>query len=80
MAKENTEEHIPNWPRIPDHPCRILIIRYSWSAKTNALLYLTMIIMALLIKSIYLLRTKMKQNVNFLSTNVKAVVVNDWKI
>ena len=33
-------EHNPNWPEIPDHPFRILIIGGSGSGKTNALLKL----------------------------------------
>ena len=26
VTKENIKEHHPNWPEIPDHPYRILII------------------------------------------------------
>ena len=36
----NKKEHNPNWPYIPDHPYRILIIGVSRSGKTNALLNL----------------------------------------
>ena len=25
VIEEGKEEHIPNWPQIPDHPYRILI-------------------------------------------------------
>ena len=32
--------HNPNWPYIPDHPYRILIIGGSGSGKTNVLLNL----------------------------------------
>ena len=32
--------HNPNWPYIPQHPCRILIIGGSGSSKTNVLLNL----------------------------------------
>ena len=32
--------HNKNWPYIPDHPYRILIIGGSWSGKTNALINL----------------------------------------
>ena len=39
-TNENNKEHNPNWPYIPDHPYRILIIRVSGSGKTNALLNL----------------------------------------
>ena len=34
------EKHHPNWPYIPDHPYRILIIGCSGSEKTNTLLNL----------------------------------------
>ena len=36
-TNENTIKHNPNWPYIPDHPYRILIIGGSRSGKTNAL-------------------------------------------
>ena len=39
-TNENKREHNPNWPYIPDHPCRILIIGGSGSWKTNTLLNL----------------------------------------
>ena len=34
---ENIKEHNLNWPWIPDHPYRILIIGDSGPGKTNAL-------------------------------------------
>ena len=37
-TNENKIKHNPNWPYIPDHPYRILIIGSSGSGKTNALL------------------------------------------
>ena len=37
---ENKIEHNLDWPYIPDHPYRILIIGGSGSGKTNALLNL----------------------------------------
>ena len=37
VTKEIIKEHNLNWPEIPDHPCRILIIGDSGSAKTNSL-------------------------------------------
>ena len=37
-SNENKTEHNLKWPRIPDHPYRILIIGGSGSGKTNALL------------------------------------------
>ena len=40
VTKENIKNHYPNWPKISDHPYRILIIRGSGSGKTNALLNL----------------------------------------
>ena len=39
-TNKNKKEHNPNWPYIPDHPQRILIIGGSGSGKTNALLNL----------------------------------------
>ena len=39
-TNENKKEHNLNWPYIPDHPCTILIIGGSGTAKTNALLNL----------------------------------------
>ena len=36
----NKREHNPNWPYIPDHPYRILIIGGSGFGKTNTLLNL----------------------------------------
>ena len=37
VIKENIKGHNPNWPQIPDHPYRILIIGGSGSGKTNSL-------------------------------------------
>ena len=39
-VNENKTEHNKNWPCIPDHPYRILIIGGSESRKTNVLLNL----------------------------------------
>ena len=33
---KNMKAHNPNWPQIPDHPYRILIIGGSRSGKTNS--------------------------------------------
>ena len=40
VPNENKTEHNPNWPYIPDHSFRILIIGGSGSRKTNVLLNL----------------------------------------
>ena len=37
LQKKNIKEHKPNWPQIPDHSYRILIIEGSGSGKTNSL-------------------------------------------
>ena len=37
VTKENMKEHNPNWPEVPDHPFRILIVGGSGSGKTNLL-------------------------------------------
>ena len=39
-TNENKKKYNPNWPYIPHHPCRILIIGRSGSGKTNTLLNL----------------------------------------
>ena len=39
-VNENNIEHNKNWPYIPDHPYRILIVGGSGSEKTNILLNL----------------------------------------
>ena len=36
VVKENIKEHNPNWPHIPDHLYRILIIGGSGSGKANS--------------------------------------------
>ena len=40
IRKEDIKEYNPNWPEIPDHAWRILIVGGSESGKTNALLNL----------------------------------------
>ena len=40
-VNENKTKNNKNWPYIPDHPYRILIIGGSGSGKTNVLLNLT---------------------------------------
>ena len=35
VRKENIKNHNPNWPQIPDHPIRILIIGGLGSGKKN---------------------------------------------
>ena len=39
-TNETKLKHHPDWPYIPDHPCRILVIGGSRSGKTNTLLNL----------------------------------------
>ena len=39
-VSENRTEHNKNWPYIPDHPCRILIVGGSGTGKTYVLLNL----------------------------------------
>ena len=49
VTKENIKRNNLNWPRIPDHPYKILMIGGSGSGKINSLLNLI-----LLLKYIYL--------------------------
>ena len=37
VTKENIKEHNPNWPQIPDHSYRILIITGSGSREVNSI-------------------------------------------
>ena len=40
ITNENNKKHNEKWPKIPDHPYRILIIGGSGSRKRNTLLNL----------------------------------------
>ena len=61
---ENKTEHDKNWPYIPDHPYRILIIEGLGSGKTNILLHLIENQPETLIKYICILKIHIKQNIN----------------
>ena len=37
VTKENIKEHNPNWPQIPDHSYRILIITGSGPREANSI-------------------------------------------
>ena len=63
VVKENIKEHNPNWPGIPVHPYRILIIGGSGSGKTNAKLDLINHEPDI-DKIFYMLKIHMKQNIN----------------
>ena len=63
-TNENKLKHNPNWPYIPDHPYRILIIGGSGSEKTNTLLNLINN-NQILIKYICMQKIYMKINTNF---------------
>ena len=56
-TNENKTEHNPDWPDIPDHLYRILIIGGSGSGKTNPLLNL-------IEKQLDMQKILMKQNIN----------------
>ena len=68
LQKKKQKEHNSNWPQIPGHPYRILIIGgfgsgRSGSGKTNSLFNL--INHQIVIKFIYTLKVQVKQNINF---------------
>ena len=63
--------HKPNWPYIPNHPYRILIIGGSGSCKTNLLLNLTIHQRQILTKFIYTSKIHSNQSINWLSTGEK---------
>ena len=60
ITKEDIKEHNPNWPKIADHPYRILIVGGSGSGKINALLNVTNNE-----PHIYMLKIHTKQNINY---------------
>ena len=62
-VNENKTKHNKNWPYIPDHPYRILIIGGSGSGKTNALLNLIENQPGIY-KYICILKVRMEQNIN----------------
>ena len=62
-VNENKTKYNKNWPYIPDHPYRILIIGGLGSGKTNLLLNLKKINQTL-IKYIYTQKIHMNQNIN----------------
>ena len=62
-TNENKKEHNLDWPYIPDHPYRILIIGGSETGKINALLNLINNQQEL-IKYICTQKTLMKININ----------------
>ena len=57
LIKEKRKEHNPNWPQIPDHPCRILITKGSGPGKPNPLF-------SLISQQPFIYLT-IKQNINF---------------
>ena len=40
ITKEDIKKHNPNWPELPDHPYRTLMVKDFGSGKTNPLLNL----------------------------------------
>ena len=58
-TNENKAEHNSEWPYIPDHPYKILIVGSSGSGKTNALLNL-LNSQPVLIKYTHMLKSHMK--------------------
>ena len=63
VTKEDKKEHNLNWPEIPNHPYRILIIGGSGSGKTNALLNLINDELDI-DKKLYMLKIHVKQFIN----------------
>ena len=64
-VNENKTKNNKNWPYIPDHPYRILIIGGSGSGKTNLLVNLIES-QPDIDKIYFMLKILMKQNINIL--------------
>ena len=64
VTKEKMKEHNPNWPQIPDHLYRILLIGGSGSGKTNSSFNLVNQQPDIDKVSLYA-KIHMKQNINF---------------
>ena len=64
LQKKNINEHNSNWPQIPDHPYRLLIVKCSRPGKTNSLLNLISQ-QPDIVKFIYIIKIHMKQNIDF---------------
>ena len=69
ITKEDIKEHNQNWPEIPDHSYRVLIVEGSGFRKTSPLLNL--INNEPDIEKIYMLKIHMKQNINYYLTKEK---------
>ena len=63
--------HNPNWPYIPDHPYRIVIIGSSGSDKTNVLLNLTKVNNQILAEFVYMSKIYSNQSINYSLTEEK---------
>ena len=64
IIREDIKVHNPNWPEIPDHLYRILLIGGPGSGKTNPLLNLTNHELDL-DNFFYMLKIHTKQNINY---------------
>ena len=61
-TNKGTKKHSPNWPEIPNHPYRILIVEVLDMEKTNALLNLVNNNQDFV--KIFMLKIKIKQNIS----------------
>ena len=61
-TNKDIKKHSPNWPEIPNHPYRILIVEVLDMEKTNALLNLVNNNQDFV--KIFMLKIKIKQNIS----------------
>ena len=62
-TKKNVKEHNTNWPQIPDHPCKILIIGGSGFGIMNSL-FNSIKHQPDIATKFYMLKIHIKQNIN----------------
>ena len=83
MFQKNINKHSLDWLKMSNYPHRVLIVEGSGFRKTKELINLINEQSDdnySVIKFIYILKVQTKQNIKFLLTNIKTLVLKIWKI